>query len=175
MEQLIHTAVDNTKKTFPIVVVGDEIRTPQNIGMCIRVCEAFGIGHFYQNENSPTVENRIVQRTARNTEKQLSVAAYKNIIEQLHELKKDGYTLIALEITDASKDIHEYNFTQHDKIALLIGSERFGIVPEALALCDVSIHIPMFGHNSSMNVVNSLSVSLYEITKQLNKTHTNES
>lgn len=171
MEQLTHTTVDNVQKNFPIVVIGDEIRTPQNIGMCIRVCEAFGIGHFYQNENSPTLENRLVQRTARNTDKQISVVVYPEIVEKLKALKKDGFTLIALEITNASKDIHTYDFTQHDKIALLIGSERYGIDAEALDICDVSIHIPMFGHNSSMNVVNSLSVSLYEITKQLNNTN----
>lgn len=173
MEQLTHQHIQNSQKKFPIVVIGDEIRTPQNIGMCIRVCEAFGVESFFQNDQSPSLDNKIVHRTARNTEKQIPVVVYVDIIKTIQLLKNDGFTIIALEITDASKNIHNYNFTNHHKIALLIGSERFGITPEALALCDESIHIPMFGNNSSMNVVNSLSVSLYEMTKQLNNIQTN--
>lgn len=173
MEQLAHQHIQNPQKKFPIVVIGDEIRTPQNIGMCIRVCEAFGVTSFYQNDQSPSLDNKTVHRTARNTEKQIPVVVYTDILNTIQQLKDDGFTLIALEITDTSKDIHSYNFTHHAKTALLIGSERFGITPEALALCDESIHIPMFGSNSSMNVVNSLSVSLYEMTKQLNNIQTN--
>ncbi|MGY6648113.1 TrmH family RNA methyltransferase [Wenyingzhuangia sp. IMCC45574] len=174
MEQLDHTDIVNSKKTFPLVVLGDEIRTPQNIGMCIRACEAFGVERFYQSVNSPDTNNRTVQRTARNTEKKLPVTSYTDIVEASKQLKNEGYTIIALEITDKSKSLHQYNFTQHGKIALIIGSERFGITPEVLELVDSSIHIPMFGNNSSMNVVNSLSVSLYEITKQLNKLDTKD-
>ncbi|NJB81702.1 TrmH family RNA methyltransferase [Wenyingzhuangia aestuarii] len=168
MEQLSHTKVLNTKQTFPIVVIGEELRTPQNVGMSMRTSEAFGIDAFYLNSNSPDTSNRLVQRTARNTDKTLTIISYDNILTLITKLKQEGYTIIALEITDHSKNIQDYNFTTHAKIALLIGSERFGIQEEALKMCDDSIHIPMFGLNSSMNVVNSLSVSLYEITKQLN-------
>lgn len=166
MEQLAHNQVTNNKQKFPLVVIGEELRTPQNVGMSIRVSEAFGVKTFYLNNNSPDLNNRLVQRTARNTEKALDVISYDNIINLLENLKKENYTLIALEITDNSKDIETYNFNKHEKIALLIGSERFGIQEEALAMCNESIHISMHGLNSSMNVVNSLSVSLYEITKQ---------
>lgn len=167
MEQLNHYTTKNETKLFPIAVVGEELRTPQNIGMCLRVSEAFGVHCFYLNENSPSTDNRIVQRTARTTEKTLNTQSYSDIIETLQKLKEEGYTIIALEITDKSKSIETYNFKQHAKIALLIGSERFGISPQALALCNISVYIPMNGKNSSMNVVNSLSVCLYEMTKQL--------
>ncbi len=168
MQQLNHHNTQNTTVKFPIVVIGEEIRTPQNVGMSLRCSDAFGVSKFYLNSNSPNLENRTVQRTARNTDKTLDIVSYNNTKEVIDFLKKEGYTVIALEITNNSKPINTYNFTQHKKIALLIGSERFGINEEALKMCDESIHISMFGHNSSMNVVNSLSISLYEITKQLN-------
>lgn len=168
MEQLTHTEVSNPQKTFPIAVIADELRTPQNVGMCLRVCEAFGIDTFYQNEQSPNIDNRLVQRTARNAEKRVAIKTYKNLLHQLQRLKEEGYLLLALEITDKSKDLSRFVFSNDTKIALVIGSERFGITPEALDICKESVHIQMFGQNSSMNVVNSLSVCLYEITKQLN-------
>ncbi|MDO6803829.1 TrmH family RNA methyltransferase [Wenyingzhuangia sp. 1_MG-2023] len=170
MEQLAHESIKKRPQTFPIVVIADELRTPQNVGMCLRVCEAFGVSKFYRNYQSPDLDNRMVQRTARNTDKYLEVQAYENTANTIVKLKTEGYTVLALEITNSSKNIHQYNFTKHSKIALLIGSERFGIDPDALLQCDGSIDIAMFGLNSSMNVVNSLSVCLYEITKQLNTT-----
>lgn len=168
MEQLTHEQVNKHIKNFPIVIVGDEIRTPQNVGMSLRVADAFGIEKFYLNPNSPDLDNRAVQRTARNTDKTLTTEYYKDSIVLIEKLKAENYTIIALEITDNSKLLHDYNFTQHQKIALIVGSERFGINPEVLSLCEHSLSITMFGENSSMNVVNSLSVCLYEITKQLN-------
>jgi 23S rRNA (guanosine2251-2'-O)-methyltransferase len=46
-----------------------------------------------------------------------------------------------------------------------LGSERNGI--ENIDLVDYTIAIPMFGRNSSMNVIHSLAITLYEVTNQL--------
>jgi len=169
MEQLNFHNKKNNILNFPLIVIGEELRTPQNVGMGIRISEAFGVKKFYLNNNSPNTENRIVKRTARNTNKNINIAYYDDILSLISILKKEGYSILSLEITNRSKNIQDYNFTKHQKIALLIGSERFGIDPKALDCCEQSIHIPMFGKNASMNVINSLSVGLYEITKQITK------
>jgi tRNA G18 (ribose-2'-O)-methylase SpoU len=46
-----------------------------------------------------------------------------------------------------------------------LGSERHGI--KNINLVDTTIAIPMYGRNSSMNVVHSLAITLYEATNQL--------
>jgi 23S rRNA (guanosine2251-2'-O)-methyltransferase len=46
-----------------------------------------------------------------------------------------------------------------------LGSERNGI--ENINYMDYSISIPMYGRNSSMNVIHSLGIALYEVTNQL--------
>ena len=40
---------------------------------------------------------------------------------------------------------------------------------ENIDLVDATVAIPMYGRNSSMNVIHSLSIALYETTNQLNK------
>ena len=52
-------------------------------------------------------------------------------------------------------------------MVLVIGDENFGISESILKQSDAVIHIDMFGHNSSMNVVQATNIALYEITKQL--------
>ena len=81
------------------------------------------------------------------------------------KLKNEGNTIIGIEITDKSIDIQDFDFTSPKKIVLLLGSERNGI--ENINLVDATVAIPMFGRNSSMNVIHSLAIALYETTNQL--------
>ena len=165
MKQLSHENVENTQQKFPITIVCDAIRTPENIGMCFRISESFGVEKIYFHENSPTVENRKVINTARNTINQIEHDYYNDFDSLINKLKDEGNTIIGIEITNKSIDIQDFNFKNHEKIVLLLGSERNGI--ENVNLVDYTISIPMYGRNSSMNVVHSLAITLYEITNQI--------
>ncbi len=167
MKQLHHTEIDNTQQKFPITIVCDAIRTPENIGMCFRISESFGVSKIFLHETSPSIENRIVKKTARNTLNQIEHETYADFDLLIQELKADGNTIIGIEITDKSIDLQQFNFSTTEKIVLLLGSERNGI--ENINLVDKTVAIPMYGRNSSMNVVHSLAITLYEATNQLKK------
>ena len=162
---LSHYDIENNQKQFPITIVCDAIRTPENIGMCFRISESFGVKKIYFHESSPTIENRIVKKTARNTVNQIEHASYSNFKTIIQELKAAGNTIIGIEITDKSINIQDFEFENHEKIVLLLGSERNGI--ENIQLVDHTVAIPMFGRNSSMNVIHSLAITLYEVTNQI--------
>lgn len=165
MKQLNHYNIHNTRKAFPITIVCDSLRTPENIGMCFRIAESFGVSKIYINKNSPFLENRRVIKTARNTINQIDFENYSNFDELIKNLKKEENTIIGIEITDKSTDLQKFNFKNFNKIVLLLGNERNGI--ENTNLLDYSISIPMYGRNSSMNVIHSLAITLYEATNQL--------
>ncbi|NVK52554.1 MAG: TrmH family RNA methyltransferase [Flavobacteriaceae bacterium] len=167
MKQLNHTEIENQQQKFPITIVCDAIRTPENIGMCFRVSESFGVQKIYVHENSPSEENRIVKKTARNTLSQVKHERYADFNQLIQQLKNEGNTIIGIEITDESTAIQEYNFKSLDKIVLLLGSERNGI--ENINVVDATVAIPMYGRNSSMNVIHSLAIALYEVTNQIKK------
>jgi 23S rRNA (guanosine2251-2'-O)-methyltransferase len=165
LEQLTHYDIKNNQKQFPITIVCDAIRTPENIGMCFRVSESFGVHKIYFHEDSPSTENRKVINIARNTITQIAHDYYSDFNEIITQLKAAGNTIIGIEITDKSINIQDFNFKNHEKIVLILGSERHGI--ENINLTDYTISIPMYGRNSSMNVVHSLAIMLYEVTNQL--------
>ena len=169
MKQLAHQDIENNHKSFPITIVCDELRTPENIGMCFRICESFGVDKVYLHENSPNVENRIVKRTARNTIHEIKHASYSDFTVLLRKLKQEGNRIIGIEITDNSVNLQNFDFEQYEKIVLVLGCERDGI--RNVAILDDTVSIPMFGNNSSMNVIHSLAISLYEVTNQLSKKH----
>ncbi|MGY0407640.1 MAG: TrmH family RNA methyltransferase [Polaribacter sp.] len=165
MKQLTHYEIQNTQQQFPITIVCDAIRTPENIGMCFRISESFGVQKIYFHKHSPTTENRIVKKTARNTINEIKHDFYSDFENTITQLKAEGNSIIGIEITDKSIDIQNFNFRKYEKIVLLLGSERNGI--KNIDLVDYTIAIPMFGRNSSMNVIHSLAITLYEATKQL--------
>ncbi|SEC92858.1 SpoU rRNA Methylase family protein [Tenacibaculum sp. MAR_2009_124] len=167
MKQLTHYDITNKEIEFPITIVCDAIRTPENIGMCFRIAESFGVSKIYLHESSPTKENRIVKKTARNTLQQIEHSMYSDFSLLISELKKDNNVIIGIEITDKSINISDYDFTPHQKIVLLLGSERHGV--KDLCYADATVSIPMYGKNSSMNVIHSLAITLYEVTNQLIK------
>lgn len=164
MEQLTHYDIKNNQKQFPITIVCDAIRTPENIGMCFRISESFGVDKIYFHENSPSTKNRKVINIARNTITQVKHDYYADFNQIITQLKATGNTIIGIEITDKSINIQDFNFKNHKKIVLILGSERNGI--EDINLMDYTISIPMYGRNSSMNVIHSLAIMLYEVTKQ---------
>ena len=165
MKQLNHNDIQNQQQQFPITIVCDAIRTPENIGMCFRIAESFGVSKIYLHESSPATDNSNVKRTARNTVNQITHSTYTSFNNTIQQLKEEGNTIIGIEITDKSIDIQNFNFKNHEKIVLLLGSERHGI--KNIDHIDYSISIPMYGRNSSMNVIHSLGIALYEITNQL--------
>lgn len=165
MKQLTHYDIENTQQKFPITIVCDAIRTPENIGMCFRIAESFGVQKIYFHESSPSLENRKVIKTARNTIPQIHHEMYSDFNDVVKNLKEEGNTIIGIEITDKSINIQDFDFKNHEKIVLLLGSERNGIAN--ISLVDETIAIPMYGRNSSMNVIHSLAITLYEVTNQL--------
>ena len=98
MKQLTHYDIQNDLKQFPITIVCDAIRTPENIGMCFRIAESFGVQKIYFHENSPTIENKIVKKTARNTIHQITHDIYTDFNQIINQLKEEGNTIIGLSL-----------------------------------------------------------------------------
>jgi tRNA G18 (ribose-2'-O)-methylase SpoU len=163
-KQLTHNQVKNNTKTKEIVVITEDIRTPENIGMLFRISEAFGVKKIFLVGDSPNLNNKKVLRTARKTERELNIKLVKTMQPLLYSLKKENYFLLGLEHTNNSKKLKKYSFSTQ-KIALFIGAERFGISENTLKNLDGVVHIELFGKNSSVNVVNALSICLYEINR----------
>ena len=90
-------------------------------------------------------------------------------LDIIKKLKSEGYTVISLEITSSSSDIGELKLNGTERICLILGSENYGISQDLLNESDLTIHIPMMGKNSSMNVATACSIATYEITRRYKK------
>ena len=162
--QLTHEENQFQRKTFPITVVCDHIYFQQNIGSIFRISEAFGVENIIFLGKDIPLTPRKINKTSRSTHLHVPHSAIEKTSDVADYLLQNNFEIIALEITSNSKPLKEVTIPDDQKIALLIGSEIDGISEELLEISHQTVHINMFGKNSSMNVVQAASIALYELT-----------
>ncbi len=165
-EQLHHNNNQFTKIKFPITLVCDRVHAPANIGSLFRIADSFGVEKIYFCGENTTIISKRMQRTARSTHEVIPYKQSERTINIVKELQSKGYTVLALEITNHSIPVSKYKITNQEKIAIVIGEENFGVSKDVLEIVKQSLHINMYGNNSSMNVATATGIALYEITKQ---------
>lgn len=107
---------------------------------------------------------RIDKSIARDSAEQVRLEARNSLPPALRALRADGYRLVGLEQTTNSVSLHDYAFPR--RTALVIGNERAGLAPDALAVLDVCVEIPVWGLPYSYNVATATAMALYEYCRQ---------
>lgn len=155
-----HYQPNKHDKTF--IVVCDGIESPANLGSLFRLCDAFGVTGIVTTVPVPINSGRF-RKTARNTFEQIPSTVTEDVKKTLSHLHSEGFQLLGLEITENSIPIQQYPTRSNKKFALVVGNESEGIAPDLLAMLPTVLHIPMFGANSSMNVVQATAIALYQL------------
>ncbi len=102
---------------------------------------------------------RQIHKTALGTETMMPWTHLEDVSACMAALRSDGYTVVALEQTETSILLPQFN--PPTNIALLLGREVEGIDTELLKHCDMSVEIPMLGKKESFNVVQAAAMALY--------------
>ncbi|MGY5847271.1 TrmH family RNA methyltransferase [Salegentibacter sp. HM20] len=167
MQQLTHSSSIFSEKQFPIVLFLDNITGAANLGSLFRLADAFNIQRIIFTGTPPDLNSNRLKKTARSTQNTVAYEYFENSEEALKNLKNQDYEIYALEITENSIPVEEFTYKASNKIALVPGNENYGVDEDLLKLCDKSLHINMYGKNSSMNVAQATGIALYEITKSI--------
>ena len=165
--QLDHSQHKPVSKKYPLSFLAHNIDVPMNIGSLFRIADALGVEKIYLSGSSPIPPNNKIKKTSRATEKFVPFSYIENPLNLIQKLKSEGYTIISLEITSSSIDIRKLLVADHERICLILGSENGGVCQEFLNLSDKTVHIPMLGLGSSMNVASACSIATFEITRRL--------
>lgn len=162
----------NQKRSSPLnnhfILWLHDIRSLHNVGAAFRNADAFGIHQLWLSGFTPTPPRPEITKTAIGAEDHVSWKKVENEIEQIHQLKKDGYIILALEQTHNSIPINEYEISG-DPICLILGNEVTGVDEQLLPDLDAAIEIPQFGMKHSLNVSVASGVALYAFYEKYRK------
>lgn len=150
-----------------LIIVLEDIHDPHNAAAILRSCEGFGVQEVYfifknQEEFNP---RKIGKLSSGSANKWLDFRIFHSSEECIAELHKKDYTVYATTLEGKAKSLYETDFRE-EKIALLFGNEHSGISKKASQLSDSTMYIPMRGFVQSFNVSVTVSIFLFEVTRQ---------
>lgn len=155
---------NSTKNNFSpqFSLVLDNIRSAYNVGSILRTLDGFVVRHIYFCGISPLPDNPKVSKTALGAENISNWSSHNNGLMLTKKLKHEGNCILGLEYCQKSIPITEVNKNVLNKpIVLIIGNELAGIDPDIRKVCDVLVHIPMYGKKSSFNVTVAFAIAAF--------------
>lgn len=148
---------------MPLLLVLDGVTDVRNFGAICRTAECTGAHAVIIPEKGSARINSEAIKTSAGALFKIPVCREKNLAASLRYLKDSGVNLVAA--TEKATKYHtevDYN----GPIAIIAGSEDFGISTDCLRLADEAVKIPLLGEIASLNVSIATTVVLYEAVRQ---------
>lgn len=158
--------VAKEKNEDPFIIILDGIEDPHNLGAIIRTAETAGAHGVIIPKRRAVGVNSTVNKSSAGAVEYMKVARVNNIAETMNYLKEQGLWIIG---TDMDTDRYYYNQDMTGPIAIVIGSEGFGMSRLVKENCDILVKIPMKGNITSLNASVSAGIVMYEVVKQSKK------
>lgn len=151
------------QRTDHFTVVAQDVYQLHNTSAVVRSCDVFGIQNLHIiEENLP---RRIDKEIAMGAQKWVDVHRYNTSRECLHELRQQGYQIVATTPHNDSTMLADFDITKPS--AIFFGTEQNGLSEEILREADTSIKIPMYGFTESLNISVSAAIILQSLREKL--------
>lgn len=148
-------------KKRKIRFLGHNIRSLWNVGSFFRTCDAMKVERIYLTGYTGVPPRKEISKVAIGAEEFVKWEQHVEPMKVLKDLKKKGWSLVALEITKTAIDLNDYE--PADKVCLIVGHELTGVPEDILALCDETVEIAMLGKKESLNVAVASGIALHHI------------
>jgi 23S rRNA (guanosine2251-2'-O)-methyltransferase len=161
VDDILNEAKNKKEKAFILIL--DGIEDPHNLGSIIRTAETAGVHGIIIPKRRAASVNSTVNKTSAGATNFMRIARVNNLNETIEYLKEHDVWIYG---TDMNTDTLYYEENLTGNIALVIGSEGFGMSRLVKENCDFLIKIPMKGKITSLNASVSAGIVMYEVVKQ---------
>ncbi len=150
----------------PFILILDGIEDPHNLGAIIRTAETAGVHGIIIPKRRAAGVNSTVTKVAAGAVEHMNIARVNNINEAIRYLKDNDVWVCG---TDIDTNTYYYDQDLTGSIAIVIGSEGFGMGKLVKENCDFLVKIPMKGKITSLNASVSAGIVVYEAVRQRSK------
>ena len=146
----------------PFIIIADGISDPHNLGAILRTAECCGAHGVIIPERGGCQVTPAVMATSAGAASAVPVAREGNLASAVRMLKEQGVFVYSADMDG------EYCCGTNllGPIALVVGSEGFGVSQLLKKLSDGIISLPMYGKINSLNASVAAGVLMYEIVRQ---------
>ena len=153
----------NEKGEAPFILILDGIEDPHNFGSIIRTAETAGVHGIIIPKRRNVQVNSTVVKVSTGATSYVKIARVNNLNDTIRKLKDAGLWVIG---TDGDANTMYYNQDLKGPLAIIIGSEGYGMSKLVKENADILIKIPMKGQITSLNASVSAGIVIYEAVKQ---------
>ena len=153
----------NTRQEDAFVVILDGIEDVHNLGSIIRTAETAGVHGIIIPKRGSASVNATATKASAGAVEHMKIARVNNLNETIKYLKEKGLWICG---TDMDTKTYYYNQDLTGPLAIVIGSEGFGMSRLVKENCDFLVKIPMKGKITSLNASVSAGIVMYEAVKQ---------
>lgn len=152
------------------IVILDNIRSAHNVGSIFRTSDGAGVVRLILCGYTPAPQDRFGREQAEIAKTSLGAASMipwekkesvAEVLTAISELKKSGFTIVALEQTIKSIPLHDFKVPS--KVAYIVGNEVDGVSEVLLDEADTIVEIPMHGKKESLNVSVATGILLFKL------------
>jgi tRNA G18 (ribose-2'-O)-methylase SpoU len=156
-----------TSDKTPLVVILDHVRSLNNVGSVFRTADAFRLEAVYLCGITATPPNAEIHKTALGAENIVSWRYYKETLDAVAELKRQGYIVCAIEQAEGGVSLERFFPDRHKKYAVIVGHEVKGVQQDVVDACDMCIEIPQYGTKHSLNVSVAAGITFWDFFRKL--------
>lgn len=157
---------EKVKKTIPVIMVLDGVRSSHNIGAIIRTAECFALEKIYIQSPYIDFDQTDYFKTAMGAQDFINYEFFLDIKSLLKTLKAEGKTIVAIDTFKGAQSYKELMLNEN--LVIIMGHEQFGVSKDVIELADHRITIPLGGIKNSLNVSISAGIILSEIFQNKN-------
>lgn len=161
VDDILNEAKRKKEKAFILIL--DGIEDPHNLGSIIRTAETAGVHGIIIPKRRSALVNSTVNKTSAGATNFMKIARVNNLNETIKYLKDNDVWIYG---TDMDTETIYYDEDMTENVAIVIGSEGFGMSRLVKENCDFLIKIPMKGKITSLNASVSAGIVMYEVVKQ---------
>lgn len=159
LDTLFRIAADRGED--PFFLVADGVEDPHNLGALIRCAEGAGVHGVILPKRGAVGLTPTVLKSSAGAAEHMAICRVANLSRTVDRLKENGVWVYACEADGRPYDKMDYK----GPIALILGSEGFGVSRLLKEKSDFIVSLPMRGKVNSLNVSCAGAVILYEVLK----------
>jgi len=147
----------------PVILVLDQVTDVRNFGAIVRTAECAGVDAVLVPDKGAARINADAVKTSAGALHLVPVCRTKDLKKSVLYLQQSGLKIIAA----TEKSSENYIKTDYSgPVAVVMGSEEFGIDRQILDLADDRVQIPILGKIQSLNVSVAAGLLVYEVVRQ---------
>lgn len=164
------TSSSASRRSFPLVVLLDNVRSALNVGSVFRTADAAGVSMVVTTGITPHPNGggaEKLHKSALGAEQMVPSRHFATTRDALEFVRNElgEYELIGVETTERSVPYTNHVYAPKGAV-LVLGNEVTGVSVEIMSDLDAIVEIPMFGIKNSLNIAACAPVILYEVLRQ---------